>query len=240
MIYRAENSAGEIFTLFSEPWAQVPEINWLHRRTLVKGMTWTVPLAATAIATPAFAASAQPTLKFTNGPYSVGTCQTLKDVIIQSTTDGTTPSPAGTTVSVTLPSGLIWSDGTTGTKSFTTDSNGQVVLSGIKADSTSGTKNINASSGGTSASAPVDVTKTADKAWLATNNGPGNTIDGILANSTPLAEPTIWRLMGHHYHKSTEIASNVFNAAGYNIRGQTGDYVTYTTAASCWAISIIL
>ncbi len=110
------------------------------------------PPAAAAIATPAFAASPQPTLKFTNGPYSVGTCQTLKDVIIQSTTDGTTPSPASTTVSVTLPSGLIWSDGTTGTKSFTTDSNGQVVLSGIKANSTSGTKNIKAASRGTGAS----------------------------------------------------------------------------------------
>ncbi len=79
----------------------------------------------------------------------------------------------------------------------------------------------------------VEVTKTADKAWLATNNGPGNTIDGISANSTPLAGAYYLAPDETSGHKSKEIASNVFNAAGYNLRGQTSDYVAYTTAASC-------
>lgn len=103
----------------------------LERRTLVQGAAWTIPVVGVTMATPAAAASSTPTLSFTNGPYAVDACGVLKDVVLKATTDGTTPVAAGTTISVTLPDQLKWSDGTTGTKSFPADANGQVTLSRI-------------------------------------------------------------------------------------------------------------
>ncbi|WP_230671980.1 hypothetical protein [Rathayibacter sp. Leaf248] len=128
----------------------------IHRRTVVAGAAWTIPVVATAIGAPLAAASGgEPTLAFTNGPYAVAACGTLTDVVITATADGTKPVTSGTPITVTLPSGLKWSDGSTGTKTLFTDGNGQVVLSGVKASGTNGTRTITASANGLQTSAPV-------------------------------------------------------------------------------------
>lgn len=131
----------------------------VSRRTIVRGAAWSVPVIATAAAMPLAAASVgSPTLKFINGPYSVGGCSNLTDVTLAATTNGTTPA-ASTTVSVVLPSGLTWADGFTGPRSFTTDQNGKVVLPAIKATpNAASVPTMGASMTGANATAPVAVT----------------------------------------------------------------------------------
>lgn len=131
----------------------------ISRRTIVRGVAWSVPVIAATAATPLAAASVgSPTLRFVNGPYSVGGCGDLNDVTLAATTNGTSPA-ANTTVSVVLPSGLAWKDGFTGPRSFTTDPNGKVVLPAITASpNATSAVSMGASMTGANANAPVTVT----------------------------------------------------------------------------------
>ena len=126
------------------------------RRTIVAAGAWTVPVVAVAVATPAAAASLQPTLEFVGGPFTVAACGTLADVVVHATLDGTKPA-VGQIVTVTLPAGLTFSDGTT-TQPFTADLNGDVVLTGVKAFGGTTTGVITASAGTLVTTAPVSVT----------------------------------------------------------------------------------
>ncbi|OOB91039.1 hypothetical protein [Rathayibacter sp. VKM Ac-2630] len=130
----------------------------VQRRTIVAGAAWTIPVIATAVGAPLAAASDQPTLTFTNGPYSANGCGTLGDVVIRATTDGTTPVTSGTLISVTLPAGFTWSDGLTGPRAFPADGNGEVAVSGIRVPATATNATLTASTGGLTAAAPVSVT----------------------------------------------------------------------------------
>ena len=131
----------------------------VQRRTLVAGAAWTIPVVAVAVATPAAAASLQPTLEFVNGPYSITTCATLGPIVLHTTADGTAPAPFGTVVTVTLPTGLTFSDGST-TKPFTTDASGDITITGIIATDSATTGTITALMGTVSASATITVTRT--------------------------------------------------------------------------------
>jgi len=134
----------------------------VERRTLVAGAAWTIPVVATAVGAPLAAASTSgPTVAFVNGPYSVAACGTLKDIVLKVTTNGTASPTAGTLVSVILPEGLLWSDGTTGPKALPTDANGEVVISGVKATGTDGDRSVSASFGTGSALASVSVASSA-------------------------------------------------------------------------------
>jgi hypothetical protein len=101
----------------------------VNRRTIITGAAWSIPVIALAVAPPLAAASAAaPTLEFTNGPYEVAGCAPLGEVILNLTTDGNTPDP-GKIVTVVLPAGLTWSDGTSGAKVFTaTDASGNISI----------------------------------------------------------------------------------------------------------------
>ncbi|MHC2186598.1 hypothetical protein ACVLV4_002261 [Rathayibacter agropyri] len=138
----------------SSDWT-VPTADGVHRRTIVKGAAWTVPVVAVAVATPAAAASKTPTLKFTQGSYTGTACQTITGVQVKRTTDGTTPDP-GKVVTVKLASGYTFADGTT-TYSGTTDANGLITLPAIKVPSKGGDSNFAATSDALSASAPVSA-----------------------------------------------------------------------------------
>ncbi|KQQ10148.1 hypothetical protein [Rathayibacter sp. Leaf296] len=119
----------------------------VQRRTIVAGASWTIPVIAIATATPAAAASLQPTLEFITVPATVDSCATLGDVVIEATTDGSAPVADGTLVTVTLPPGLTWSDGTTTPRTLPTTS-GRVTVTGLKATGTaSGPVTLTASSG---------------------------------------------------------------------------------------------
>jgi hypothetical protein len=148
------------------------------RRTIVQGAAWSVPVIAAAVATPMAAASVAGTVEFVNGPYSVTACGTLGDVVVQATTDGTAPVPAGTMITVTLPSGLTWEDGSSGSRVLPANGNGRVTLSGLQAGPAAGNPVITASAAGADAAAPVSVAAAAGPFGFyairngATANGP--------------------------------------------------------------------
>jgi hypothetical protein len=151
----------------------------VHRRTVVAGAAWTIPVVATAIATPALAASGAPTLSFVTGPYTSAACSGVSTVVLQLTTDGTTPDP-GKTVMVSLPNGLTWSDGTTAPRPFTTGTDGRATVTGLKAPGKNGTYALGASSGSLTATSSVAVT--GQKSTVYANSQPIGTLpDNVVA-----------------------------------------------------------
>lgn len=197
----------------------------LGRRTVLAGAAWSVPVIAAAIATPLAAASAvEPTLEFINGPYSALSCETLGDVVLQLTTDGSTPD-AGTLVTVTLPSGLTWSDGTTAPRLVTTGTDGRITLSGLIASEGAGTYAINASTGVVSATAPVVVgAATRSYNWY---NGSGGEATLIPGNATALGYNVFLAENGDLWYGNGVVASGVTAASvEWDVFGTT-PYISY-------------
>lgn len=210
----------------------------VQRRTLVAGAAWMIPVVATAVGAPLAAASGEaPTLAFTNGPYTVAACGTLKDVVIKAITDGTTAPPTGTLVTVTLPAGLTWSNGETGSRPFSTDANGEVVLSGVKAIATSGSQTITASSTVASADATVGISP-AGGGFVAGVQNDGtvsfnNARATVPAGSTAIGMDTFLAGNGDLYKNNVLLASGVTSATAEYGEGAGLTRVTYTTATVC-------
>lgn len=198
----------------SSDWT-VPSADGMHRRTIVKGAAWTVPVVAVAMATPAAAASKTPTIAFTNGPYTVNACKTLKDVTVKATTDGTTPVAAGTLISVTLPEGLAWSDGTTGTKSFPADGTGQVALSGIHSTTNyNETVTMSAAQGSAKTTAPVKIENATVAVAFRGGSAisPDNSYQSVPAGSTSIGDGVYLAPNGDLYNGNTVVATGVKSA----------------------------
>ncbi|WP_146085106.1 hypothetical protein [Rathayibacter tritici] len=139
----------------SSDWT-VTSADGVHRRTIVKGAAWTVPVVAMSVGTPAAAASNSPTLAFTQNSYSGNACETITGVQVKRTTDGTT-ADAGKVVTVTLKDGFTFADGTT-TYSATTDSSGLITLPNIKVPTGEKSTTFTATSDSLSGSAPATST----------------------------------------------------------------------------------
>jgi len=201
----------------------------LERRTLVAGAAWTIPVIATAVGAPLAAASTGATLTFTNGPYSVAACGTLKDVVLRVTTNGTAPAPAGTLVTVTLPAGLTWSDSSTGAKVLPTDANGEIVLSGVTADGASASTVIGASTTDASTSAPVSIAPS-DTAHQYNLVGASDlTVPNVPGGSTPIGGGFYRSPTGDVYLNNGAIVATGSAAGavgGYDPEG--GSYLQYT------------
>ncbi|PPF46363.1 hypothetical protein [Rathayibacter rathayi] len=206
----------------SSDWT-VPSEDGLHRRTIVKGAAWTVPVAAVSIATPAAAASKTPTLAFTKDSYSGTACGTITGVQVKRTTDGTTADP-GKTVTVTLKDGYTFKDGTT-TYSGTTDASGLITLPDIKVPGKGGDTNFSATSDTLSASAPV-TTATKDGVAKAANVTTTAGTYEIAKVSTSVGAKYYLTSDNKLYYKDTLVASDVTSAVG-NAEGS--DTVTFVS-----------
>ncbi|AND15486.1 hypothetical protein C5C18_10900 [Rathayibacter tritici] len=158
----------------------IPAEDGVHRRTIVKGAAWTIPVVAVSVATPAAAASKTPTLAFTKASYTGTACSTITGVQVKRTTDGTTPDP-GKTVTVTLKDGYTFADGST-TYTGTTDANGLVTLPDIKVPSTGGKSNFAAKSDALTTNAPVSADPSKETGLYLYNFTDGSTT-GPVANS---------------------------------------------------------
>ncbi|PPF23360.1 hypothetical protein C5D07_14490 [Rathayibacter tritici] len=134
----------------------IPAEDGVHRRTLVKGSAWTVPVLALSVATPAAAASGSPTLAFTQSSYSGKACGTITGVQVKRTTDGSTADP-GKVVTVRLADGYTFADGST-TVSRTTGTDGLVTLPDITVPSSGGDSAFKAASDSLTTSARVSST----------------------------------------------------------------------------------
>lgn len=187
----------------------------LKRRTVIAGAAWSIPVVALTVATPLAAASvAAPGLQFTNGPYAAGPCAPLGEVALNLTTNGSDPDP-GKSVTVALPAGLAWSDGTTAPKVFSsTDLSGNITIpAGQIVASTPGDHTITATaSTGVSASAPASFAPNlVAKDW--------HSAGGLIATFAPAAAVAIgWNFFlgpdGTLYHGDGPIATNVSSAVG--------------------------
>ncbi|PPF10765.1 hypothetical protein [Rathayibacter rathayi] len=203
----------------SSDWT-VPSEDGVHRRTIVKGAAWTVPVVAVSMATPAAAASKTPTLKFTQASYSGTGCGTITGVQVKRTTDGTTADP-GKTVTVTLANGYTFADGTT-TYSGTTDANGLISLPNIKVPAQGGDSTFKASSDTLAATAPVKSTKKttirqyADKKYTDYANIPGATSLEAGYDSGNAGAPFVLTTDGTLYTRDgTKVASDVKDYSAY-------------------------
>ncbi|PPG69199.1 hypothetical protein C5C31_10945 [Rathayibacter rathayi] len=170
----------------SSDWT-VPADDGVHRRTIVKGAAWTVPVVAMSIATPAAAASNSPTLAFTQASYSGTACGTISGVQVKRTTDGTTADP-GKTVTVTLKDGYTFADGKT-THSGTTDANGLLSLPDITVPAEGGDSTFTATSTTLSASAPVKA-KVVDGSAFYRADGTTNSRTHVPTKSTAVGNDT--------------------------------------------------
>lgn len=105
--------------------------NGVSRRTLVKGVAWTVPAVSMAAAVPAFAASPNDFIVTGTGWSSVPRCEVISDTSFCAAPRDGSPTQAGLTVEVTLPAGLQFGDGGT-TQSLTTNARGCVTVPGFR------------------------------------------------------------------------------------------------------------
>lgn len=129
------------------------------RRALIAGAAWAAPVVAVSVTAPAIAASGEPPTLFYEQPeYTVSGCGVLDAVIVLATTDGSTPAPVGTQITVTLPSGFSFVDGTASPVTLTVEGGGRVQLPSIKAPVSAGSVSLEATSEGLSATASVALT----------------------------------------------------------------------------------
>ncbi|MDN4641964.1 hypothetical protein QCD70_17075 [Agreia sp. PsM10] len=154
----------------------------------------------------------------------------MKDVTLLLTTNGTTPDP-GKTVTVTLPSGLTWSDGTTTPKVFTTDASGNVTLTGIKATSAAGTPTITAtSSTGPTAAAVVTVTPATTSAHTYIPGNPVWNWSSVPSGATAIGNGVFLAQNGDLYQNNTVIASGV-TSANHVFAPGPGPRITWVNAS---------
>lgn len=140
----------------------------LNRRAVVKGMAWSVPVVAVAVKAPLAAASGE-VITGGDAPVVDGVCTVVGDFTF-TVTDAGAPV-VGRTVTVTLPAGFEWADGTTGAKSLVTNGLGVVTISGVKAANKPGHYAVTATiAGGGVASVPVNV----PGAWHSNGWRPGS------------------------------------------------------------------
>ncbi|WP_426323600.1 hypothetical protein [Microbacterium sp. E-13] len=200
------------------------ETRGLPRRTVLAGAAWAVPAIIVATAAPAAAASLTPTLTFTNGPFATDACSLITPTL-QATTDGTTPA-VGELITVTPPEGFTWSDGSTSSRTFTTDGSGQVTLDGLQAVYYDDTFTLTATSTGATASTSitVDANGTAHQ-YNATSltylDHPSIPTGSVAVGGGFFLTPTGTLML----NDGTVVANNVDNAIGDFESGTT--YVTY-------------
>ncbi|MDQ0729179.1 hypothetical protein [Microbacterium sp. W4I20] len=204
------------------------------RRTVVQGAAWSIPVIAAAVATPLAAASvADITLEFVNGPYSVLSCGTLGNVVIEATTSTGAPAPVGTTVTVVLPTGMTWSDGSTGARPVVVGANGQATLTGLISTGGVGVSNIIASVGTSTASAPVTVAPNGN-VFFSNGGGAPTQVPNVPAGSQTVGQNTYLAPNGDLYYFGNVIATGVTSAHAENI-GAGSDWVSYVSNGTAYS-----
>lgn len=205
----------------------------LGRRTVLAGAAWSLPVIAASIATPLTAASAlNPTLEFLGGPFGASVCNTLADIVLQATTDGTTPA-ANALVTVSLPAGLTWSDGTTGVRVLQADAAGQVVLLGVTASSAAGSFDITATHGSASTSTSIGISATSTAQYYQGQTGLTRLRPTIPAGAEPVGYDTWLAANGDLYtgQPPRVVATGVTSASAQFSGANDKWYVFYTDAS---------
>ncbi|QHC54282.1 hypothetical protein EV639_103147 [Rathayibacter tanaceti] len=137
----------------------------IHRRTIVAGAAWSVPVVGAAVGAPLAAASTTPTnprVEFLQSSYRADPCARLTGVRVRAF-DGTATTP-NANVTITLPGGFKFADGTT-TKVVRTGADGTATLPAITVTSPDGTKSFSAAYGTAGATTNVVTDSSARGIW---------------------------------------------------------------------------
>lgn len=209
----------------------VPNLDGVGRRTLVQGAVWTVPVIVGATATPAAAASAAPTLQFTQPSYSGTACGVISGVQVRRTSDGTAPD-AGKTIVVTLADGYTFAGGST-TYSAVSDANGVISLPDITVPATGGSSVFSATSDSLSALAPVSAPAVSNGHFQLNNAGVLEIYSQIPSDAQAIGYGYFLTPGGELWYKTrtTPVATGVTSAVGENVRNSSGtqrDVTTFT------------
>lgn len=159
----------------------------IDRRTLVKGVAWSVPVVAM-VATAPLAAASGVSIAFTQELGATGACD-----INTSGTIKVTGVNAPTPVTVYLPTGLSWADGdASSSKTLLTTATGDLSLAGlIRGTGVAGTYAVTASTPGAPTPAVSFMTTTTGKSaiWYSGNASTVNPADtaGVVVNPVELA-----------------------------------------------------
>ena len=201
----------------------------INRRKLMVGAAWAAPTVAVALAAPLAAASTVTSIAFTAATYSANACGTFS-VTIQAL-NGTAPS-ANSPVTVTLPDGIMWADGSTAPRTLTTNASGQVTFS-LKAPANNGTYTIEAASGTAAVTAKVAVANSTSGLYVWQNfnktaSDYSTTYGNVPAGATPLgnnfflSNGNLW--WGNKNNTGGKIiASGVTQAVGFHSTSNSQD-----------------
>lgn len=161
------------------------------RRTILVGTAWSVPVLAAAVAVPLAAATTpELTLVFLQPLGVIGACDTNTTGVLR--VSGPGGAVDGALVTVTLPAGLAWADGTpSSTKVFTTDASGDVPLAGeIRGTGGPGIHSVIAATpGAAQAVGTLQTTVTKSAIWYSGNASTVSPADtaGVVVNPVALA-----------------------------------------------------
>jgi hypothetical protein len=217
----------------AESGTNAPEANGVNRRTIVQGAAWSIPVVAAALGAPLAAASTAPTPTLTfNGPYGIYACGTITGAWLRATIDGTTPH-ASHVVTVTLPDGITFSDGTS-TKPFTTDDYGFIAFPEIKAGDSPLTGSISARDGTSSAVATVTVTPKTVAFGAIQSDTPSAYSASIPLDATAVTLGFFLTPNGDLYFANGKLVATGVTSVGSQSIQSMGDMVTYTTATGAF------
>jgi len=199
------------------------------RRALLWGGAWSVPAIVAMAATPLASASAT-SLAFDRSSYGATGCQTVSSVTVRAT-DGTGPA-AGVTVSVTLPSGYVFSTGAT-TFSGSTDGSGVVSLPGIVTPARGGGVSLTAVTTGATATSLLQVASKPGTGYTARLAQITATFPTVPAEATSVGAGYYLAPNGRLFFGDTQVATGVTAAAGwfYFDGSAAQQYVDYTLTA---------
>ncbi|MCJ1696817.1 hypothetical protein MT349_13620 [Rathayibacter caricis] len=215
---------------------EVPLPDGVHRRTLVRGAAWTVPVVALAVATPAAAASLSVTLTFSQPTYSGAGCASLSGVVVTATDAVGAPAP-GTQITVVLPTGFTFADGST-TYSAGALGDGSITLPAITLPAVGGSGTLIASSGAAAAAATAGISATPNTT-AASANGSGGVAPlsaNIPAGSTAVAFRYFLAPNGDlYYFDGNRVATGVTTAASEWVTGY-GDLAIFQTSSGSFSV----
>jgi hypothetical protein len=206
----------------------------VNRRTIVQGAAWSIPVVAVAVGAPLAAASTTVTLTFNQPSYSGAGCATLGGVVVTATANGA-PAP-GETVSVVLPSGYTFSDGST-TYSAVTGPTGTVTLPDIVLPASGGSASMTASTGAATASATLITTPNTTAGETAGSDPVTPVGNGqIPAGSTAVGFRYYLAPNGDLYYRDgSRVATGVTSAKSIYANGV--EFVSFQTSAGSFETS---
>lgn len=202
----------------SDEWS-VPNESGVGRRTVVKATAWTVPVVVAAASAPMAAASTQPTdnvLVFDDNIYTPDSNCSITGVST-TLTDANGAPVAGELVTLTLPSGYTFADGTS-TKTLATDGAGKVAWPEITAQPGAGTFTMNATTA-TAPAAAADVVIVEETTAFEFNQKTGKTLvlGSVPAGATPLGSGFFQTSNGdiYRFNNPTPLVTGAGPAKGY-------------------------